>query len=463
MKAYHIILVTFLIIWTPTFSVFSQNDKQEDGKIRILFIFDGSNSMNAQWEKSSKIAIAKKLMLQTLDSLKNLENVDLALRVYGHQTRIVPGNQDCSDTRLEIPFNSAKVNYSKIINKIRSIEPKGTTPIARSLQYSANDFPECKSCRNIIILLTDGIEACDEDPCAVSLALKAKNIKLKPFVIGLGLDSSYMKQFDCIGEFLSAESEDSFKSVLSFVISQALNNTTVQVNLNNIKKEPLESDVTMSFYESKSGRLMNTYMHTINKDNNPDTLSLDPIYTYKLVVHTKPEVILDNIKLIPGKHNTIEANTPQGELMLKVQGNRSLFTGINCIVTQNKQSNTLNVQNMNTKEKYIVGNYDLEILSIPRIYFDNVKINQSKITDIVIPAYGIVQINKSIGPAALFLNDNGKNTWLYDIDKNHGVTYLNIQPGKYKISYRFGRSNNTAHTIIKEFKINSGQKLNLTL
>ena len=70
-------------------------------------------------------------------------------------------------------------------------------------------------------------------------------------------------------------------------------------------------------------------MHTINKDNNPDTLSLDPIYTYKLVVHTKPEVILDNIKLIPGKHNTIEANTPQGELMLKVQGNQSLFTGIN--------------------------------------------------------------------------------------------------------------------------------------
>jgi hypothetical protein len=42
--------------------------QENDGKIRILFIFDGSNSMNAQWEKSSKIAIAKKLMTQTMDS-----------------------------------------------------------------------------------------------------------------------------------------------------------------------------------------------------------------------------------------------------------------------------------------------------------------------------------------------------------------------------------------------------------
>lgn len=462
MRIIHTLILTLLLIGLSPISVFSQPENQ-DGKIRILFIFDGSNSMNAQWEKSSKIAVAKSLMMQTLDSLKNLENVDLALRVYGHQTRIMPGKQDCSDTKLEVPFKSAKENYSKIINKIRSIEPKGTTPIARSLEYSANDFPECQDCRNIIILITDGIEACDEDPCAVSLALKAKNIKLKPFVIGLGLDTSYMNQFDCIGEFLSAENEDAFKSVLSFVISQALNNTTVQVNLNNIDNEPLESNVTMSFYESRSGRLMNTYMHTLNRENNPDTLSLDPIYTYKLVVHTKPEVILDSIRLIPGKHNIIKANTPQGDLRLRVQGNNSLFTGINCILKEDNESSILNVQNMNTTEKYIVGKYDLEILSIPRIKFEDVKINQSKITEIIIPFYGSIRVNKTDGPASLFLDENGKNTWLYDFDDEDGITNLNIQPGKYKISFRYGRSHNTAHTIIKEFKINSGQQINITL
>ena len=110
---------------------------QEESKIRILFIFDGSNSMNAQWENSSKILVAKKLLIQTMDSLKGLENVDLALRIYGHQTRIAPGKHDCSDTKLEVPFASSKENYSKIITKIRGLEPKGTTPIARSLEYSS--------------------------------------------------------------------------------------------------------------------------------------------------------------------------------------------------------------------------------------------------------------------------------------------------------------------------------------
>ena len=74
----------------------------------------------------------------------------------------------------------------KIINKIRRLEPKGTTPIARSLEYSAEDFPDCENCRNIIILLTDGIEACDEDPCAVALALKEKNINLNLLLLDLG-------------------------------------------------------------------------------------------------------------------------------------------------------------------------------------------------------------------------------------------------------------------------------------
>ena len=437
--------------------------QNQQGKIRILFIFDGSNSMNAQWENSSKIMVAKKLMTQTMDSLRLLENVELALRIYGHQTRIAPGKQDCSDTKLEVPFASSKDNYDKIISQIRALEPKGTTPIARSLEYAAEDFPPCEKCRNIIILITDGIEACDEDPCAVALALRAKKIQLKPFVIGLGLDTSYLNQFQCVGEFLSAENEDSFKSVLKFVISQALNNTTAQVNLNNITGKPLETDVTMSFYNSKTNKLMHTYMHTLNRNRLPDTLSMDPLYTYRLVIHTIPQVTVDSIRLIPGQHNIINAKTPQGQLRLRIQGSNSLFTGINCIVRSTNNPSTLNVQNMNTTKEYLIGEYELEILSLPRIHLKNVIINQSKINDITIPLYGSIQISKSAGPASLFVKEKGMNIWVYDFDDERTIENLNLQPGKYMISYRYGRSTNTAHTITKEFKISSGQNINLNL
>ena len=113
--------------------------------------------------------------------------------------------------------------------------------------------------------------------------------------------------------------------------------------------------------------------------------------------------------------------------------------------------------------QYLVGNYDLEILTLPRIKFNNIKINQSRLTDIIIPLYGSIQVNKSDGPAALFLKSKGENIWVYDFNENRSIENLNIQPGKYFISFRSKRSNSTAHTILKEFKISSGQNINLKL
>ena len=460
MNLYFKISLLILLSFCTSVNGMSQN---EDDKIRILFIFDGSNSMNSQWENSSKITIAKQLMIRTIDSLKMLENVEIALRMYGHQTKISAGKQDCSDTKLEVPFADAKENHIKIINKIRALKPKGTTPIARSLEYSAEDFPDCENCRNFIILLTDGIEACDEDPCAVAIALKEKKIKLKPFIIGLGLDTSYLSKFQCIGEFLSAENQDSFKSVLKFVISQALNNTTVQINLNNLRNLPEETNVTMSFYNDKNDQLLYTYMHTLNRFQIPDTIALDPLYSYKLVVHTVPEVIVKGIKLIPGKHNIIDADTPMGELNLKIQGSLNKYTTINCLIKNNKESSIINVHKMNTTKKYLVGNYNLEILTLPIIKFDNIKINQSQITELIIPHFGTIELNKSNGPAALFLKKDGKNIWLYDFDNDMTIENLNIQPGKYFISFRNIKSKSTANTIIKEFRIDSGQNIKINL
>ena len=95
---------------------------------RILFIFDGSNSMAGKWEGEVKIDIARRILVEMVDSLENVENVEMALRVYGHQSPVPP--QDCSDTKLEVPFG--KNNASRIRQKLRFISPKGTTPIGRA-------------------------------------------------------------------------------------------------------------------------------------------------------------------------------------------------------------------------------------------------------------------------------------------------------------------------------------------
>ena len=74
-------------------------------------------------------------------------NLEIALRVYGHQSPITATFQDCEDTKLEVAF--APQNHTRIKQVIRQIEPKGTTPIARSLEAAAGDFPD-RNARNII-------------------------------------------------------------------------------------------------------------------------------------------------------------------------------------------------------------------------------------------------------------------------------------------------------------------------
>lgn len=107
---------------------------------RILFIFDASNSMNGKWEGATKIVRAREILKEAINELDGVPNLEIALRVYGHQSPITPTFQDCDDTKLEIPFGGD--NVAKITSFIDRVEPKGTTPIARSLEAAAEDFPD---------------------------------------------------------------------------------------------------------------------------------------------------------------------------------------------------------------------------------------------------------------------------------------------------------------------------------
>jgi Ca-activated chloride channel homolog len=459
----YIFTILFALITCCTFSQ-QKAETKDDELTRVLFIFDGSNSMNAQWQSSSKIKIAKSLMRQTLDSLKGFDNVELALRMYGHQYKIYPGQQNCEDTKLEVPFGAGDENIEKIKTRIRSLTPQGTTPIARSLEYSANDFPECSNCRNVIVLITDGIEACDEDPCAVARALRSKGIILKPFVIGIGIDPTKLLSLKCIGKYYDATSEATFKSALKVVVSEALNNTTVQVNLNKESGEPTETDVPMVFYNRKSQVASYNFMHTLDSWRNPDTLSIDPLNQYKLEVYTIPHLTKDSIRLKAGVHNTIELDAGQGELTVNVNGANGKFPGMKILIKNPEDNEIIHVQNMNTSTELLIGEYDLEILTLPRLKFDRVKINQSKRTTIEIRQPGNLNIlYPATGYGCIYLLEGDKQEWVCPLQAKELMEQFVLQPGKYKLIYRSDRSRRAAYTVEKNFSISSGHITDLNL
>jgi Ca-activated chloride channel homolog len=427
---------------------------------RILFILDASNSMNAKWGDQTRIESAKELLAKAVDSLKGTANLEIALRVYGHQSPITATYQDCNDTKLEVPFGTD--NYDRIKTRIKSILAKGTTPIARSLEAAADDFPDMNS-RNIIILITDGLEACDNDPCVIAKKLHDKGVKVTPFVIGLGLDLSYLEQFKCIGSYSEAETKDAFKAVLTSVISKALINTTIQIHLNNINGVPVETDVTLLLYEAGTKRLVYTFEHTLDKFGNPDTVVMDPNLKYDMIVNTIPKVEVRGIVLKKNTHNIIKANTPQGFMRFRFS-NATKGYAVTARVTQPSNPLTINTQQIGGTDKYIVGKYEVEILTLPRIY-KTVEVTQSSTTTVDIPAPGLLSYSagKPIVGQVFVIREDGFVEWVCNLDPNTLSGTWQLQPGNYRIVYRQKHLRSTTYTAQKDFKITSNKTTPINL
>ncbi|MDA3867696.1 MAG: VWA domain-containing protein [Salinivirgaceae bacterium] len=439
------------------FSSVNPVNAQTDECTRILFVLDASQSMLGKWESGSKIDVARKLLVRMVDSLAVKSNVQMALRVYGHQSPVPP--QDCNDTKLEVPFY--KNNAKKIKLILSDLKPRGTTPIAYSLAEAANDFPDTE-CRNVIILITDGVEACEGDPCAVSRDLQKKGIILKPFVVGIGLDPDFKDTFNCVGRYYDASNEDRFEDVMGVVITQALNNTTAQVNLIDAFGNPTETNVGLTFYDLHSKNPKYHYYHTINLKGVPDTLVLDPLADYKMVVHTLPPVVLDSISISPGVHNMIGVDAPRGTLLMK-KARGSQFRNLQYLVLDSK-GRIVNVQNIEQPEKYIAGIYNVEVLSMPRLRIDSIHIKQSEVTKIQIPEPGIVNISTyKAGKSAIFSRNN--NTYEFVTNLPNGETYhaLVLLPGKYVATFRPEGAHNVMDVVKKEFEIKSGASVRVTV
>ena len=419
---------------------------------RVLFIFDASFSMSDTWQNNKKIDVAKQILTEIVDSIRNVPDLQMALRTLGADYSLYP-ERNCQDTRLLVPF--AANNGLKIEYEIKTIQPEGTTPIAYTLGKCADDFTACDHCHDVIILITDGIEECGGDPCAVAKTLHEKGINLRPFIIGIG-NEDFSDAYSCVGKFFDVRQEENFKNVLKIVISQALNNTSAQVNLMDAQGKPSETDVAMTFYDQYTGRRVYNFMHTLNDYGNPDTLYLDPNTTYHVVVHTIPEVEKSNVTLTPGKHNIIAVDAPQGYLHFVMDGEND-YRSLAVLIKKHDDDKTLNVQYVESTEKYITGKYDLEILTLPRIYEEGVKVSERATTTVTIPEAGVVTVNKpNPGPTSIYEDAGGKMIWVCNLDNNALKQMITLQPGNYRIIYRPESVKQTIFTIDNSFEVKPG-------
>jgi Ca-activated chloride channel family protein len=211
-----LICLAFVSFSTAALAGRPSTTKTKDGE-RMVLVLDASGSMWGQIDGKPKIAIAKSVLAELVDELP--EDLHVGLTVYGHRRK-----GDCKDIEMVVPVE--RIDTKAIKQRIEAISPKGKTPIAASLIQTAKTLKDAPG-QKTIVLVTDGLESCDRDPCKVAGELAASGAVTKIHVVGFDLAGEAMDQLKCIaapsgGLLVGARNAQELKSALTEVVTVSL-------------------------------------------------------------------------------------------------------------------------------------------------------------------------------------------------------------------------------------------------
>lgn len=183
---------------------------------RAIIILDGSGSMWAQIDGEARISIARKTLDKVLAGVP--DDLELGLMAYGHREK-----GDCNDIELLVP--PAADSAEAIGKAAAGVSPKGKTPISEAVKLAAEglNYTEDKA---TVILITDGLETCEADPCALASSLEGQGIDFTTHVVGFGLTDEEGRQVACLaentgGKYIAAGDENALTEALASTVAEA--------------------------------------------------------------------------------------------------------------------------------------------------------------------------------------------------------------------------------------------------
>jgi Ca-activated chloride channel family protein len=187
---------------------------QMDERADTILVLDASGSMWGQIDGVNKIVIAREVIAEVLQDLPG--TLDLGLMAYGHNRR-----GDCSD--IEMLIEPGPDTRAAIVEAVNTINPRGRTPMTDAVVAAAQALRYTENAATVI-LVSDGIETCEADPCAIAAELEAAGIGFTAHVIGFDVASEpeARAQMQCLAEntggaFLTADNAEELAAALAQV------------------------------------------------------------------------------------------------------------------------------------------------------------------------------------------------------------------------------------------------------
>lgn len=192
------LLFLLTLLLAAPLSLSAQDSSLSSGK--TIIILDASGSMWGQIKGRPKIEIARETIGKLLQNLP--PDLELGLMAYGHRIK-----GDCGDIELLIP--PGKVNRETFLERVNSIIPVGKTPLTDAVEAAANFLKYEENPANVI-LVSDGLETCDRDPCVLADKLAARGIAFRAHIVAFDLTNKEANTFRCLsdktgGQFLQAQ------------------------------------------------------------------------------------------------------------------------------------------------------------------------------------------------------------------------------------------------------------------
>ena len=428
-------------------------------KTRVLIILDCSNSMWDKWQSEPKIKVTQKVLLRVLDSLHTTSDMEVALRVFGHL------NKEAYGTQLEVPFEPD--NIYKLQSKIKTLVPNGGCTAVSALTNSLNDFPHDGKARNIILVISDGMDDCGGNICEVAQQVQQSGTVVQTFIIGIGNAEDFQHRLDCAGRFTFLPSEELFYETLREVFFLSDQKARVTLSVTDENHSPYETEVPVVFYDHQTHAVKYTTIYHYATGDTVDTLTVDPLVSYDVTLFTKPPVRLPSQQFKASRHNHLVVTAPQGSLRLHFEDKRTSFQTLNysVLVRRHGETEILSNQPLGTSTHFLAGSYDIEVLSTPPLLLSNVTVRSGAATDLQLPLPGQLALNKpqTITTGSILVYKDGNLQWVCDLNPDNITERIILLPGEYQLILKPKNAIDYASVRTARFTIHSAQQTGVNI
>ena len=205
----------FALIVTVLLGVsFTAQAQTEEDAEQTIMVLDASGSMWGQIDGTPKIAIAREVITGLLSEWN--DGVNLGLIAYGHRKK-----GDCGD--IETLAEIGPVDQPALTDIINKLNPKGKTPISASVRKAAEQLRYTEE-KATVILVSDGLETCNADPCALAEELEAAGVDFTTHVVGFDIKEEETAGLKCLadntgGRFLRADTATELTTALQQTVA----------------------------------------------------------------------------------------------------------------------------------------------------------------------------------------------------------------------------------------------------